>query len=190
MMPADGYKFQDPVTYKIMRIKELLKNHVLSKTVMVPSEIFAFDRVIIPIYNEKMAAFRSIGSISFNDPSPSIVLHSIETIFNALYGLKVRDWCASHVQMKASALLHFDNPSEPLEYVPSKRHLDCMLPLTPRKGEEAIEELEVAYGLSERVTTSDLKAYRAELQCALETLSYLPAFEAIAMESVARGASS
>ena len=172
-----------------MRIKELLKNHVLSTTVMVPNEVFAFDRVIIPMYNEKMTAFRSIGSISFNDPSPSIVLHSIETVFNALYGLKVADWCGSHIKLKAKSYLHFDNPSEPLAYVPSKRHADCTLAAAPKRSEEGIEEVEVAYRLAERMTTRDLRAYRAELQCALETLSYLHAFEAIAMERVARGTS-
>lgn len=107
--------------YKVMRIKELLRKHILSKAAMAPDEMFFIQNVTIPMYREKMNAFHTLGSISFSSPSPSLLVRSLETVFNALYKLKVHPSSLCHSKMQAKDTLHFDIPSEPLRSYQEKR---------------------------------------------------------------------
>ncbi|KAK8816307.1 hypothetical protein AV274_5409 [Blastocystis sp. ATCC 50177/Nand II] len=157
----NGNRWRDDAMYKVMRIKELLRKHILSKAAMAPDEMFFIQNVTIPMYREKMNAFHTLGSISFSSPSPSLLVRSLETVFNALYKLK----------MQAKDTLHFDIPSEPLRSYQEKRFT------------ERLSYLSSSENMTESEEVVDLMQYRNELQLALETLSYLSAFEAIASEN-------
>ena len=169
--------------YKVMRIKELLRKHILSKAAVAPDEMFFIQNVTIPMYREKMNAFHTLGSISFSSPSPSLLVRSLETVFNALYKLKVRLSFLCHSKMQAKDTLHFDIPSEPLRSYQEKRFTERLSYLS--SSENMTESEEVVYAFRRGVRCRDLMQYRNELQLALETLSYLSAFEAIASENVA-----
>ena len=145
MASLNGYRNQDTVTYKVMQIKELLRKHILSKTAMAPNEMFLFRKVTIPLYREKMNAFHTMGSISFSSPSPSLLVRSLETVFNALYKLKVRPLFLSHHKMQAKDTLHFDIPSEPLCSLQERRFTERASYLSTGENRTALEEEDV-YG--------------------------------------------
>ena len=169
--------------YKVMRIKELLRKHILSKAAMAPDEMFFIQNVTIPMYREKMNAFHTLGSISFSSPSPSLLVRSLETVFNALYKLKVHPSFLCHSKMQAKDTLHFDIPLEPLRSYQEKRFTERLSYLSA--GETPTESEEDMCRFWRGVRCRDMMQYRNELQLALETLSYLSAFEAIASENVA-----
>lgn len=72
-----------------MLIKRITAAVPLTMDVCIPASIFHFDNVVIPLFNEKIHAFEQLKSVSFSDSSPSILWHSIDRIFNALYELRV-----------------------------------------------------------------------------------------------------
>ena len=182
MTTLNGYHLQDNVIYKVMQVKELLRKHILSKEAMAPNEMFFIRNVTIPMYREKMNTFHTLGSISFSNPSPSILIRSLETIFNALYKLKVCIPFLSQSKMQAKNILHFEIPSDPLDSRQQKRCADRSSYCST--GESMTTSDDQVYWFWLCVRCRDMVQYRNELQLALETLSYLSAFKASVMENV------
>ena len=67
----------------------MIKGNPVSQYFILPSQLFEVKQAMIPLYNEKMTLFRSLGSVSFSPLLPSLLLRTAEQIFNALLTFKV-----------------------------------------------------------------------------------------------------
>ena len=79
----------DKLKDRLNLILRIVKYQPFSTNVYLPSSIFDFDNVIIPLFSVKLAAFEQLQSISFGQQTPSILWTISSKIFRALLSLKV-----------------------------------------------------------------------------------------------------